>query len=96
MREMEQRFVNEIAAAIARAAAEDTLVQAWREMAQAAGFRVGLPLEAALASALELTPLRLDEARIPQPPSSCAFDLTAEDVRLLKSLHIGVESAPCF
>ena len=44
MREMEQRFVNEIAAAIARAAAEDTLVQAWREMAQAAGFRVGLPL----------------------------------------------------
>jgi len=88
---MERRFAKEIAAAIARAAAQNSLVQAWRELAQAAGFEVTLPLEAALASGVEVTPLGLAEERLPSPPSADSFHLTAMDIRLLKSLRIGVE-----
>jgi hypothetical protein len=92
---IDQRFAKEIAAAIVRAAAGDGRVHAWREMAHAAGFTVTLPTEAALVSALEFTPLGSNEAQVPLAPSPPSFDLTPDDIRLLKILRIGVERAQC-
>ena len=93
MDEIGKRFVREIAAAIARAAAADRNVEAWREMAHAAGFDLNLPLEAAIASAIELKPRPAAAADTAPPPTVVpAFDLTPRDIRLLKSLRIGVDT----
>ena len=94
MDDISKRIAGEIAAAIAKAAAADSRVEAWREIAEAAGFEVTLSLEAAIASGVELSRLPADRRPAPVSPMPVpVFDLTATDLRLLKSLHISVDRA---
>lgn len=94
MDDVVNRFARELADAIASAVAESPQVEACRERARAAGFDLGVTLEAVVGFAHRSQPTGslthvAAPARVVEPVR--AFEVTTNDRRFLRSLRIAAD-----
>ena len=96
MDDVVNRFARELADAIAAAVAENAQVEACREKARAAGFEMKVTLEAVVGFVSRAQSAALTKMSSPARPTRevqprRAFEVTANDRRLLRSLRIAAD-----
>jgi hypothetical protein len=96
MDDVVNRFARELADAIAAAVAQNPEVEACREKARAAGFEMKVTLEAVVGFVNRSRTATLTKVATPARvvPVRCAFEVTSNDRRFLRSLRIAADETP--